>query len=93
MYFIMILSCQNSNIYKTDWSTFAQADLFVQNYFEKYWSDMLQLDQENKRLLCLGDVFMFGKQVYWLGHPKSGAQMILFKFSFFSCIPTNIMLK
>ena len=73
MYFIMILSCQKPNVYKTDWSTFAQTDFFVQNYFEKHWSDILQLDQKNKRLLSLGDVFMFGKQVYWLGHPESGA--------------------
>ena len=40
------------------------------------------------------DVFrQFGRLIYWFGHPNSGAQKTLLKFSFFSCISTENTLK
>ena len=48
-------SCQKSNIYESDWSKFIQTDL-VLDYFDKDWSDVLQLDQQDVNLtieLCL----------------------------------------
>ena len=39
-------SCQNSNIYERDWSKFYQTD-FLLDYFDKDWSDVLQLDQQD----------------------------------------------
>ena len=38
-------SCQKSNIYERDCSTFVQQN-FVLDYFNKDWSDVLQLDQQ-----------------------------------------------
>ena len=37
-------SCQRSNIFERDWSKFVQQN-FVLGYFDKDWSDVLQLDQ------------------------------------------------
>ena len=37
-------SCQRSNTYERDWSKFVQQN-FVLGYFDKDWSDVLQLDQ------------------------------------------------
>ena len=42
-------SCQKSNIYERDWSKFIQTDL-VLDYFDKDWSDALQLDQQDVNL-------------------------------------------
>ena len=42
-------SCQNSNIYDRDWSTFVQKN-FALGYFNKDWSDVLQLDQQDVNL-------------------------------------------
>ena len=41
--------CQNSNIYERDWSKFYQTD-FLLDYFDKDWSDILQLDQQDVNL-------------------------------------------
>ena len=38
-------SCQKSNIYERDCSSFVQQN-FVLDYFNKDWSDVLQLDQQ-----------------------------------------------
>ena len=43
-------SCQKSNIYERDWSKFIQ-EKFVFDYFDKDWSDILQLDQKDVNLL------------------------------------------
>ena len=42
-------SCRNSNIYERDWPKFNQTD-FALDYFNKNWSDVLQLDQQNVNL-------------------------------------------
>ena len=42
-------SCQKSNIYERDWSTFIQTD-FILDYFDDDWSDVLQLDQQDVNL-------------------------------------------
>ena len=42
-------SCQKSNIYERDWSKFVQQN-FVLDYFDKDWSDVLQLDQQDVNL-------------------------------------------
>ena len=42
-------SCQKSNIYERDWSKFIQTDL-VLDYFDKDWSNVLQLDQQDVNL-------------------------------------------
>ena len=42
-------SCQKSNIYERDWSKFIQTD-FLLDYFDKHWSDVLQLDQQDVNL-------------------------------------------
>ena len=42
-------SCRKSNIYERDWPKFNQTD-FVLDYFNKNWSDVLQLDQQNVNL-------------------------------------------
>ena len=42
-------SCQKSNIYERDWSKFIQTD-FLLDYFDKDWSDVLQLDQQDVNL-------------------------------------------
>ena len=34
--------------------------------------------------------WLFGRLVCWFGHPNSGTQKKLFKFSFFSCTSTKI---
>ena len=41
--------CQKFNIYERDWSKFIQTD-FVLDYFDKDWSDVLQLDQQDVNL-------------------------------------------
>ena len=41
-----VLSCPKSNIYERDQSKFNQTD-FVLDYFDKDWSDVLQLDQQD----------------------------------------------
>ena len=38
-------SCQKSNIYERDRSKFVQQNFFIE-YFEKDWSDVLQIDQQ-----------------------------------------------
>ena len=43
------VSCQKSNIYEIDWSKLIQADP-VLDYFDKDWSNFLQLDQEGENL-------------------------------------------
>ena len=42
-------SCRKSNIYERDWPKFNQTD-FVLDYFNKNWSNVLQLDQQNVNL-------------------------------------------
>ena len=42
-------SCQKSYIYESDGSKFIQTD-FVLDYFDKDWSDVLQLDQQDVNL-------------------------------------------
>ena len=42
-------SCQKSNIYEWDWSRFIQID-FLRDYFDKDWSDVLQLDEQDINL-------------------------------------------
>ena len=42
-------SCQKSNIYERDWSKFVQQN-FVLDYFDKDWSDVCQLDQQDMNL-------------------------------------------
>ena len=42
-------SCQKSNIYEKDWSKFVHQN-FVIYYFDKDWSDVLQLDQQDVNL-------------------------------------------
>ena len=42
-------SCQKSNIYERHWSNFIQTD-FVLDYFDKDWSNLLQLDQQDVNL-------------------------------------------
>ena len=42
-------SCRKSNIYERDWPKFNQTD-FVLDDFNKNWSDVLQLDQQNVNL-------------------------------------------
>ena len=42
-------SYQKSNIYKRDWSKFIQTD-FVLDYFDKDWSGVPQLDQQDLNL-------------------------------------------
>ena len=39
-------SGQTSNIHERDWLKFIQTD-FILDYFEKNWSDVLQLDQQD----------------------------------------------
>ena len=41
--------CQKLNIYQIDWSKFIQHD-FIHDYFDKDWSDVLQLDQQDVNL-------------------------------------------
>ena len=41
--------CQNSNIYERDWSKFVQQN-FVLDYFDKDWSHVVQLDQQDMNL-------------------------------------------
>ena len=41
-------SCQKSNIYESDWSKFIQTDFVLD--FDKDWSDVLQLDQQDVNL-------------------------------------------
>ena len=41
--------CQKLNIYQIDWSKFIQRD-FIHDYFDKDWSDVLQLDQQDVNL-------------------------------------------
>ena len=43
-------SCQKSNSYERDWSKFIEEN-FVFDYFDKDWSDILQLDQKDVNLL------------------------------------------
>ena len=42
-------SCQKSDIYEKNWSKFVQQN-FVIDYFDKDWSDLLQLDQQDLNL-------------------------------------------
>ena len=42
-------SFQKSNIYEKDWSKFIQKN-FVLDYFDKDWSDVLKLDQQDVNL-------------------------------------------
>ena len=42
-------SCQKANIYERGWSKFVQKN-FVLEYFDKDWSDVLQLDQQDVNL-------------------------------------------
>ena len=42
-------SCQNSNIIERNWSKFVQQNFFL-DYFDKDWSDLLQLDQQDVNL-------------------------------------------
>ena len=42
-------SCRKSNIYERDWPKFNQTD-FALDYFNKNWSGVLQLDQQNVNL-------------------------------------------
>ena len=42
-------ACQKSNIYERNWSKFIQTD-FVLDYFDKDWSNLLQLDQQDVNL-------------------------------------------
>ena len=42
-------SCEKSNIYERDWSKFIQTD-FICDYFDKDWSDVHQLDQQDINL-------------------------------------------
>ena len=42
-------SCQKSEIYEKNWSKFVQQN-FVIDYFDKDWSDLLQLDQQDMNL-------------------------------------------
>ena len=42
-------SCQKSNIHERDWSKFIQTD-FALDYFDKDWSNVLQLDQQDGNL-------------------------------------------
>ena len=42
-------SCQNSNINERNWSKFVQQN-FCLDYFDKDWSDLLQLDQQDVNL-------------------------------------------
>ena len=42
-------SCERSNIYERDWSKFIQTD-FIHDYFDKDWSDVHQLDQQDVNL-------------------------------------------
>ena len=42
-------SCQKSNIYERDWSKSIQTD-FVLDCFDKDWSDVCQLDQQDTNL-------------------------------------------
>ena len=42
-------SCQNSDIYERNWSKFVQQNFFL-DYFDKDWSDLLQLDQQDVNL-------------------------------------------
>ena len=39
-------SCQKSNIYESNWSKFIPTH-FLLDYFDKDWSDVLQLDQQD----------------------------------------------
>ena len=39
-------SYNRSNIFERDWSKFNKEN-FILDYFEKNWSDILQLDQQN----------------------------------------------
>ena len=51
-------SCQKSNIYERDLPKFIQTD-FLLDYFDKDWSDVLQLDQQAVNLsieLVLGNM-------------------------------------
>ena len=43
------LSCQKWNIYERDWPKFVQQN-FVLDYFDKDWSDVLLLDQQDVNL-------------------------------------------
>ena len=42
-------STQKSNFYETDWSKFKQEN-FIFDYFDKDWTDSLQIDQQNVNL-------------------------------------------
>ena len=46
------LSCQKSYIYERDWSKFVQQN-FVLDYFDKDWSNVLQLDQQDMMNLSI----------------------------------------
>ena len=46
-------SCQKSNIYERDWSEFIQTDFEI-DYFDKDWSDNLQL-QPSELALAIGN--------------------------------------
>ena len=42
-------STQKSNFYERDWSKFKQ-EKFILDYFDKDWTDLLQIDQQNANL-------------------------------------------
>ena len=42
-------STQKSNFYERDWSKFKQEN-FILDYFDKDWTDLLQIDQQNVNL-------------------------------------------
>ena len=38
-----------TNLYERDWSKFKQEN-FIIDYFDKYWTDLIQIDQQNANL-------------------------------------------
>ena len=46
------LSCQKSYIYERDWSKFVRQN-FVLDYFDKDWSNVFQLDQQDMMNLSI----------------------------------------
>ena len=71
---------------------FAPAIWVVVFYFKippvelKFLFSSMKVETQINMSICSEVFQLLGRPVNWFGHPNSGSQKTLFKFSFFSCI-------